>query len=101
MIVHRATVGTHDCPMTRDDYDDEADLDEGEHPDPEDADWNLEPASVLCPYCKREISEDASRCPHCRSYISAEDAPRPAKPWWWWVALALIVLLLITWLIRW
>jgi hypothetical protein len=32
-------------------------------------------ATVPCPYCRREILEDAERCPYCENYISAEDAP--------------------------
>ena len=31
---------------------------------------------------RREIHEDAERCPYCEQYISAEDAPRPPVPWW-------------------
>lgn len=80
---------------------DEAELDARDDPDVDDADWNPDPAEVPCPYCNREISEEAERCPHCGSYVSHSDAPKPARPWWWWVALALLVLLLIAWLIRW
>lgn len=87
--------------MAHDDDENESDLDASEDPDVDDADWNTDPAEILCPYCKREISEDAQRCPHCGSYTSDADAPRPSRPWWWWVALGLILVLLITWLIRW
>ncbi len=38
--------------------------------------------TIPCPYCKREIHEDAQRCPHCENYISTEDTPPTAKPWW-------------------
>lgn len=27
------------------------------------------PAPRLCPYCKTEIAEDATRCPHCTSQL--------------------------------
>ncbi len=27
------------------------------------------PAPRLCPYCKTEVAEDATRCPHCTSYL--------------------------------
>ena len=27
------------------------------------------PAPRLCPYCKSEIAEDATRCPHCTSQL--------------------------------
>jgi len=35
-----------------------------------------DPPLVPCPYCGREISEEAEVCPCCRNFISAEDAPR-------------------------
>jgi hypothetical protein len=67
---------------------------------PDDADRSDEPADIACPYCKRQISEEALQCPCCGSYLSIEDAPRLAKPWWWIVAVVLIVLLLLTYLMR-
>lgn len=78
---------------------DEAELDEREHPGPEDADWNLDPAEIRCPWCKREMSEDSVRCPHCGSYISAEDAP-VTRAWWWWAAVVLLIALIIAWVLR-
>lgn len=39
-------------------------------------------ATIPCPYCRRQIHEDAQRCPWCEQYISAEDAPPTPKPWW-------------------
>ena len=44
--------------------------------------YDDEPALVPCPYCRREIVENAERCPYCETYISAEDAPASRKPWW-------------------
>jgi hypothetical protein len=99
MISRRTAVGTLDSIMPSYEDEDEADLDAPEDPDVDDADWNPDPAEVPCPYCKREISEDAERCPHCGSYILHSGAPRPARPWWW-VALISLVLLLLAWLIR-
>ena len=29
------------------------------------------PAPRLCPYCKQEIADDATRCPHCTSELKA------------------------------
>ncbi len=29
----------------------------------------------LCPYCKCEIADDATRCPHCTSVLTEEPAP--------------------------
>ena len=30
------------------------------------------PTTKVCPYCKSEIAEDATRCPHCTSEIADE-----------------------------
>ena len=30
------------------------------------------PDPRLCPYCKREIADDATRCPHCTSQLEAK-----------------------------
>ena len=34
-----------------------------------DAEAAEEPKPRLCPYCKQEIAEDATRCPHCTSKL--------------------------------
>ena len=64
------------------DWDDD---DPGMVHDPEDEDWpddwDDEP-TISCPYCRREVLEDAERCPYCEHYLSKEDAPRERKPWW-------------------
>ena len=61
------------------DWDDD---DPGMVHDPEDEDWpddwDDEP-TMPCPHCRREILEDAERCPYCERYLSREDAPRPAQ----------------------
>jgi hypothetical protein len=54
--------------------------DESWRDEPSDDDFD-EP-TVPCPYCRREIHEDAERCPYCEQYLSAEDAPPKPKPWW-------------------
>jgi len=80
----------------------EDDEDELEHdreaPDPSDV--SDEPAEVRCPYCKREISEEALQCPYCGSYMSREDAPPSRKPWWWIAAVILLVVILLRYLWR-
>lgn len=77
---------------------DEADLDQDpEGPDP--ADMSEEPATVPCPYCKREVLDDSVGCPYCGNYLSKEDDPSP-REWWWVVALILLVMMLLTYLIR-
>jgi RNA polymerase subunit RPABC4/transcription elongation factor Spt4 len=83
--------------IEQDDEDDDAD---GDAPDPDSADWNDDPAEVPCPYCKRDIDEDASRCPYCGSYLSIEDAPPQRKPWWWLLVVVLLVLVLLGYLLK-
>jgi hypothetical protein len=48
----------------------------------DDADEDGGEPTVPCPHCRRQIHEDAPRCPYCTHYISAEDAPPRRKPWW-------------------
>jgi hypothetical protein len=53
--------------------------------------------TVPCPHCRREVYEDAERCPNCGRYISAEDAPRQAKPWWIIVGVVLCLIVTYFW----
>jgi hypothetical protein len=53
--------------------------------------------TMPCPYCKRDIHEDAPRCPHCENYISGEDAPAGAKPWWLIIGVALCLYAVYRW----
>ena len=86
----------------RDSYSEEDEEVPEEHdlPDASDADDDDEPATVPCPYCRGEMSEDSPRCPHCGNYISEEDAPR-RKPAWIVVTavavLAAMALALLAW----
>jgi predicted nucleic acid-binding Zn ribbon protein len=77
------------------DIDDDDEMTAGSSEGPDPSDWNDDPAEVPCPYCKREIPDDAVQCPYCGNYISKEDAPHQAKPWWWIVAVILLVFILI------
>jgi predicted nucleic acid-binding Zn ribbon protein len=89
----------------RDDDDDEEDdssaLSDRDDPDPSDQDdddeYGEHGESVPCPYCGKQIAEEAEVCPQCRNFISREDAPRRGKPWWVWllVILCLVGLLLM------
>jgi hypothetical protein len=45
--------------------------------------------TIPCPYCQREISEEAQWCPHCENHVSKEDAPPPRRTWFWVVMMAL------------
>jgi hypothetical protein len=62
----------------------------------EDWDDDDEEPTIPCPYCRRQIHEDAQHCPYCENYISEEDMPPARKPWWIVVG-ALLVLLIIYW----
>ena len=68
-------------PRDDDSWDDEYESDD----DPDHGDWTEEEddePTVPCPYCGREIHEEAPRCPYCENYLSAEDSPPQRKPWW-------------------
>ncbi len=40
------------------------------------ADVEEAPAPRTCPYCRQEIADDATRCPHCTSKLEGYDNPR-------------------------
>lgn len=65
----------------------------------DDYDDDEEEATVPCPYCKKQIHEDAQRCPHCENYISEEDAPLAAKPWWIIVSVLLALYACYRWVV--
>jgi hypothetical protein len=70
--------------------DDDFDADHGDDED--------EP-TVECPYCGQLIHEEAERCPHCASYISAEDAPPARKPWWIIVGVVVCLYIVYRWIV--
>lgn len=77
-------------PALDDDEDDWEDDDYGED------DEEGEP-TVPCPYCRREIHEDAERCPYCEQYISTVDAPPSRKPGWILVTVAVCLYMIYRW----
>lgn len=84
------------------DWDDD---DPGMVRDPEDDDdwpddWDDEP-TMPCPHCRREILEDAERCPYCEHYLSREDAPRERKPWWIIVGVIVCLYVVYRWNVWW
>lgn len=97
MIVH--------VPRHTDDYDvdpDEADDDERDDPlpedmdDPDDDDEDGDDETVPCPFCKKPVFEGAELCPHCRSFVSSEDAPR-RHGWLIWVGVILALIGMLWW----
>jgi hypothetical protein len=58
-----------------------------------------ETLTLPCPSCRREIPEDAPRCPYCEVYISAEDEyPAQRRPLWIAVGLVLCLIVIFFWI---
>jgi hypothetical protein len=75
-----------------DDYAEDYDVDEDDGDDDESV-------TIPCPYCRRQIHEDAERCPYCEQYISAEDSPALGKPWWIVLGVVLCLVILLWWVV--
>ena len=87
----------------RDEYDEDDEADVGDHEDPSESDVDDDDESELiaCPYCREEIAEEAEVCPHCGSYVVAEDVGRAAgRPWWVVAGMIACVLIVVTWILR-
>jgi predicted nucleic acid-binding Zn ribbon protein len=69
-------------PRTRDD-----DWDDPDHED----------TTQPCPYCRRDIHEDAVRCPYCENYLSREDEPAGRRSKWFYLILLLCLVIAIGW----
>jgi hypothetical protein len=94
----------------RDTYSDVEDEDENEDdddddrdaPDPSDRDEESDDAdesdTVPCPYCRQPVWDGAELCPHCRNYLSDEDAPR-RTPWWLIAGVAVCVAMVLLWVL--
>lgn len=82
----------------REDVEDETEPDDRELPDEADMDQDDDIGDTRpCPYCGKPISELAEVCPHCRSYISLEDAPS-RKPLWIIIGVVVcLVIILLVW----
>jgi hypothetical protein len=57
--------------------------------------------TIPCPYCRREVHEDAQRCPYCEAYLSREDAPPGPKPWWLVLGVVACLYVVYHWTFRW
>lgn len=77
-----------------------------DHEDPADSDIDDPSADdsvdlAPCPHCRKPVYDHAEVCPHCGSYISAEDAPRRRHPRWIViVAILLLGVILFGWTFR-
>jgi len=76
--------------------DDEEDEEDGYPSEDDDEDDD----TIPCPFCRRQIYEQAEQCPYCQKYISQEDAPPSRKPWWFVVAFLLCILMVLMWFWR-
>ena len=71
-----------------------------EDPDDSDVDHDELADTEPCPYCGREIYEQAEACPHCGKYISQEGSLR-RKPLWFVVsAILCLMLIILFWVMR-
>ena len=61
-------------------FQDDDDLDSADDPEPDEEDEDAV-ETVLCPYCRRPVYEEAEQCPYCEHYLSREDMPA-RHPWW-------------------
>ncbi|MEM8734248.1 MAG: hypothetical protein AAGG44_08500 [Planctomycetota bacterium] len=77
-----------------DDYGYDEDFGDEEWDDSADEGWDDdETSTVPCPFCKREIYEEAIRCPYCDQYVEGLSSPKPSQPTWvLWTAVLLLVL---------
>ncbi len=65
-------------------------------------DWDDdEDATQPCPYCRRDIHEDAVRCPYCENYLSQEDAPGRQRSTWVVVLAILCLVVAVGWALMW
>lgn len=72
------------------------DSDDGED-DEDDSLVEEDESTIPCPHCRREILEDAERCPYCENYISREDTPPSKKPWWIILGVILCLYVIYRW----
>lgn len=79
------------------DEDDDDEWDDDEIDAAADRDSDEEP-TVACPSCRREILEDAPRCPYCGRYILAEERAGASKPLWVTVTALICIGMAIWWL---
>ena len=79
--------------------DDDESISDREDPDPPDQDDDDldDDETVPCPYCGKPMYEGAELCPHCKSYISAEDAPPRRVALWVWAGIILCLLAVLIW----
>jgi hypothetical protein len=73
-------------------------IEDGDDWDDDEAD---EDTTQPCPYCRRDIHEDAVRCPYCENYLSAEDEPSGQRSKWFYVVLFVCLAVAVGWALMW
>ena len=66
-----------------------------------DVDDGDEDTTQPCPYCRRDIHDDAVRCPYCENYLSCEDEPAGQRSKWFYLALFLCLAIAVGWALMW
>lgn len=69
-------------------------------PDLNQAEWSPDPATVPCPECGGEVSEEADRCPECGYYFTPGES-NAGRTVWYRLAVAFVIGLLVWTLIVW
>jgi hypothetical protein len=69
----------------------------------EEEDWDTEAEDdesivVRCPSCRRDVYEDAERCPHCGDYIVHSTRAWDGRPLWWVIG-GLVGIVAVIWLL--
>ena len=83
-------------PAYPDEPDDDDDIDP-EGPNASEMDYSDEPDLEVCPNCRKMISEEAEKCPHCGEWVNPGQAPMSIKAW---IVIGAIVVMLIALLLR-
>jgi hypothetical protein len=55
--------------------------------------------TIVCPFCKRPLHEDADVCPRCGNFIAGEGAPHQRVPMFIWIGVILAGLCVLTWVL--
>ena len=83
----------------RDEFDPDDDFEGDSDELPEGVYSDDEIPTIECPYCRREISEEAQWCPHCENYLSREDAPHPSRTRFWVLMMLLALAAAVIWVL--
>ena len=77
---------------------DEDEPDEDFEDDFDDVEDEEDEPTVPCPYCKRQIHEDAHAAPIASGTFPRKTAPAPRKPWWLWAGVIVCLYLVFRWI---